>query len=1328
MCGIAGLMSYDPARGNALVEAMLRTMVHRGPDADGLWVDAAGRCILGHRRLSIIDTSDAGRQPMSSSDGRWVISFNGEIYNYRELASVVSAAGMPPRGKSDTEVLANAIALWGTDALPKLDGMYAFAAFDTLSGRLILARDAFGEKPLYYFHPRDGELAFASELQALEQLPAFDGAVSVDAVAELLMFQYIGAPRTIYERVHKLAPGHWMMLTPGGRPATGRHFRFAPGEAGFTNRSNDDLADELEDLLARSIERRLISDVPLGAFLSGGVDSSTVCALIRRKLGRPLQTFSIGFAGAAESEHETARAFAGHLGTEHHDEIVAPSASKFLHRIGQLLDEPNADSSCLPTYLLSEFARRRVTVAVSGDGGDELFGGYGRYFATLDEETANRGSSWRPGPAYYADRILVFTEPMVRDLLGEVPQGAAARLAQLREELDAGATPLFCGMRRSDVENYLPGAVLPKVDRMSMRHSLEVRTPFLNVELARFAERLPQSMIYAGKGKPLLRHLAYRYLPRGLIDAPKQGFALPMSRWGKRELLSAAKDLLSSDDSRLRAALGSKAIDSFLSRQAARGGFATYQVWAVAMLESWLRHHPARLDHLREAAASAWSRRRPTTLQAFELRSSVFVAFERASSSGLTASEKSQLTQLLSRIYVSQPTPLETGPVNGDGVGERLDLPAFGERLSKVHLESLSTIRGASLLLPGVDIAGRLNYFELAKLRRLGIRAVTFLNPHAFGYPVVQLQLQTQSRLRRVWNGLRLMLRSTARIGWSVRVRSYLRKRSQRSQDKMYVSDALPGVASFGELEVSNRFMLYEGLRQLPPIPVSHAEIAAGGQGRYSVWEQRCFYSPTSISKLLTRPYSLVERTSAKEPLMEFVPAEFTRHPMDIRRFCDLLSQLVATRADEETPPIALAPNDRVALVTYSLAPGGAERQWCYLAQELKALGYQVSVVAISPLVGDASHYVPLLETAGIELTELGSVQARHLVEGLPKGPLIDELLAVDNSPFGTVIALLAATLSYLRPKAVFAQLDIVNVLAGTAALAAGVPQTVLSLRNYSPARFPYLNQPWFLPLYTELARSNRISLAGNSRAGNDDYADWLGIPQSAISWIPNAVVAESASGTTTEQQQDVLRRELRLDAAAPVILGVFRLSDEKRPQFFVDVCAKVMETHPEARALIAGVGPLQATLREYIRSRGLESRISLLGRRHDIDCLMRLSSMLLLTSCFEGMPNAVMEAQLTGLPVVASNVGGVPDCISEGCGGYLIDPDDFDGFVSRCLTIIQSQPGHAARHQPRVELLSRFSKKAMAERFITLVNNASAEHGKASGARLQAPARAGGG
>jgi len=599
MCGIAGL--YRPRRpfaigeSTGLIRAMTDSLAHRGPDAEGQWSDPQGRCIFGHRRLSVIDTSQAGRQPFLSNDGRLVITFNGEIYNYRELKPLIENAGVRLRGRTDTEILIEALGLWGVQALEKLDGMYAFATFDTQTGELLLARDPFGEKPLYWMDLPDGGLAFASELQALEQLPGFDGTVDLAAAGEVLCFQYIGAPRSIYRQVRKLRPGHWMRRSAAGEETSGSFFAFRPVE-GRTDRSLPELADELEDILVRSLRRRIRTDVPLGAFLSGGVDTSTACALLRRKLDVPLSTYSIGFKDTQESEHLTARAFARHLETDHHELIIEPRAADFLSGLGRLLDEPNADSSCLPTHYLCGFARRDVTVAIGGDGGDEMFGGYRRYFATLDERERHREGrlpAWRPGAAHYGRRLLIAQEAQIRELFGFVPPELDDHLSRLRADVDASQDDLLAAMRRTDVENYLPGAVLSKVDRMSMRHALEVRTPYLSIELARFVEALPsRALAKRDHGKLILREIAARYLPRRLVNLPKQGFGLPMSEWARNELLEVAAAMLAADDARLPAALGREAVLGFMEWRTPQAA-SLPRLWSIIMLESWLRHHPA---------------------------------------------------------------------------------------------------------------------------------------------------------------------------------------------------------------------------------------------------------------------------------------------------------------------------------------------------------------------------------------------------------------------------------------------------------------------------------------------------------------------------------------------------------------------------------------------------------------------------------------------------------------------------------------------------------------------------------------------------------------
>lgn len=1318
MCGITGLFNptYISMReAQAIVCAMNGSLIHRGPDSGDAWFDDRHRCFLGHRRLSIIDPSDAGRQPMESASGRWVLTFNGEIYNFQELRPIIEARGLAFQGRTDTEVLLNAIALWGVDALPKLDGMFAFAAFNKESGELILARDPFGEKPLYYMELQGGGLAFASELQALQHVPGFDPEISLDAMAEVLMFQYIGAPRTIYSKVKKLPPGCWLSARPGEPSKIGRYFEFQPGLGGFDERPIAELADELEDILARSLRRRLISDVPLGAFLSGGVDSSTVCALVRRKLGLPLKTFSIGFDKAVESEHEVARQFARHLGTEHFDQILAPDTSNFLVGMGRILDEPNADSSCMPTYLLSEFARQHVTVALSGDGGDEMFAGYGRYFSTLDDSSA-RSAGWSPGDAYYSDRILVSTEKYIEELFGAVPEGLASHLRRLRDEINGGSvSSLFCRLRKSDVENYMPGAVLPKVDRMSMQHSLEVRTPFLSVELARFAERLPLSVLYRrGKGKLVLRELAYRYLPKELIDLPKQGFGVPMSRWGKEELLGVAKKLLGADESRLRSMLGTAAIARFMERQRSLGGFSTYQVWAIAMLESWVRHHPAKLPELEIRRPISTRSRRSfdgaiPPLAAWPISENLYMILEDPTIRFDRQLFNGDIQDSRVRAVVERAFQLALYAASADPAFERdsavkptpIMLPGWGAKLESVT-EELRKLKGATLLFPQTDPSQRIDANEVAKLQALRVDSVVFFHPHRVDGSVFRLKLRSESARP---GSEALRRHAISRFGALQPILSGFRASAARhSHGQRYESGAISGVAPIPATELSSRYMLFEGTRQLPPVPVSHEDIARLGRGRYSVWGQHCIFSPTSRFNYFARPYWLVERNAATEHLLQLIPEVSWQEGSDKTSFITRVQQMCRAKGTLDVF-CTLRPGDRVVVMTHALTPGGAERQWCYLAIALKTLGYDVHFVVIDRLEGDGGHYMPLLQRHDITPVELTAQSLGEVLQGLPRGAVEKPLLSPNPSPFGVSLDLLSSLLNRFGPKAVFAQLDSPNLLAAVAAHLANVPRVVLSFRNYNPSNFSYLSNDWFQDCYRAVCLSQRTLLSGNSHAANTDYARWIGVEDDRVTWIPNAIDASDfRPGSDSEIEQ--LRQSLDIASTAPVILGVFRLSEEKQPLRFIDVCARIRRHIPGVRVLIAGEGPLRRAVEEEIDREGLREAVTLLGRRTDIADLMSISSLLLLTSSHEGMPNVAMEAQLLGLPVVATRVGGTPDCVVHGETGLLTEPGDVEDLAACCIRVLLNKGmaqelGRAGTARMRCY----FSKEKMAETYIQIIN-----------------------
>ncbi|MCB9896491.1 MAG: asparagine synthase (glutamine-hydrolyzing) [Planctomycetes bacterium] len=618
MCGIAGIVDhagrFSREELEAIAVAMRDTLSHRGPDQHGVWVSPDGMCALAHRRLSILDLSERGRQPMVTDDGQVGLTFNGEIYSFPALREELQARGYPFRSDSDAEVLLYLFASGEPSNLPKLEGMYAFATWNASRRRLFLARDAYGQKPLYVCRG-DGWFAFASEMSAFRRVPGFEARVSDEALSEYLLLQYVHAPRALWQGCAKLEPGSWMSVDFGDhapREGHGRHFEFH-AEGGHVTRSPyealtpDELerkADELRPLLLSAVEKRLASDVPLGAFLSGGVDSGLIVAMMTNELGLDVDTFSIGFEDTDESEHLAAREAARLLGTRHHEKMLDPNAVELLPRIAAALDEPLGDSSCLPTFLISEFIREHVTVALSGDGGDELFGGYGRYRETLREEAdwrmralymVRNRRAWRPGNAYCSLRWLMFDPQGVRDLAGrEAGDHADALVGEWVRELDRRDRPLVHRMRELDVRTYMPGAVLAKVDRMSMRFALEVRSPFYDRALADFSRSLGAEFCYHdGVTKPLLRTLAARYLPKEHAARPKMGFGLPGRAWTADTILGLCDEVLLSRDGHVAAMLGHDGLRRFVAHQRQEGCFSIFQVWTVLMLEFWMREHAA---------------------------------------------------------------------------------------------------------------------------------------------------------------------------------------------------------------------------------------------------------------------------------------------------------------------------------------------------------------------------------------------------------------------------------------------------------------------------------------------------------------------------------------------------------------------------------------------------------------------------------------------------------------------------------------------------------------------------------------------------------------
>lgn len=594
MCGIAGFLDLKRQTGaeqlSADVRAMADAMIHRGPDGGAAWTDEAAGVALAFRRLAIIDLSPAGDQPMVSADGRYVIVYNGETYNFGDLRRDLESNGSVFRSHSDTEVLLEAISAWGVEAAVKRTvGMFAFALWDRSAGQLWLGRDRLGIKPLYYGDV-DGLFLFGSELKALRAKAGWQPRIDRNALAAYTRFNYVPAPGSIYAGIRKLPPATLLCYTPGQPPRTTCYWNF--GEVALQPRLDIDDATAVEEgerLLADAVSRRMVSDVPLGALLSGGVDSASVVALMQQASDRPVRTFTIGFQDEGFDEAEHARAVATHLGTDHTEVAMDPShARDIIPRLCDWYDEPFADSSALPSRLVSELACRDVTVALSGDGGDEAFLGYNRYLAAdrlwrrmqpvplplrrlaactiggisaacWDRLARAVPRSRRPGlagdKAHKIAAALRETEAdgIYRSLTGHWRDAIVLGSAVPDHFSDMSAQIPDFGERMAyyDTMSYLPDDILAKVDRASMSVSLEVRVPLLDHRLVEFAWSLPRHMrLRDGVSKWLLRQVLYRHVPREIVERPKRGFAVPIAAWLRGPLRDWAEDLL--DEQRLR--------------------------------------------------------------------------------------------------------------------------------------------------------------------------------------------------------------------------------------------------------------------------------------------------------------------------------------------------------------------------------------------------------------------------------------------------------------------------------------------------------------------------------------------------------------------------------------------------------------------------------------------------------------------------------------------------------------------------------------------------------------------------------------------------------
>jgi asparagine synthase (glutamine-hydrolysing) len=630
MCGITGILVPPDTENVSNLEhtvgRMTARLAHRGPDGGGIWLDAEAGIAMGHRRLSIIDLTPTGHQPMVSAEGRYVIVYNGEIYNYRELRNELIATGASFRGQSDTEVLLEACARWGVrDAARRCNGIFAFALWDRRTRQLTLARDHIGVKPLYWAC-FENLMIFGSELKALRENLEWQPKLNINALATFFQFNYIPAPWSIYEGVYKLSPGCLLIAESGKAPRI-ECFWDAPDEAyaGATSRNDTAGAEsigQLEQLLKIIVPQQMIADVPLGVFLSGGIDSSVIAAIAQSESARPIQTFSIGFGGTLYDESPYAKAVADHLRTDHCElHVDGAAALDVIPSLPEIYDEPHADFSQIPTFLVSRLARQRVTVALSGDGGDELFGGYSWYRHRLWL------SRWCAQTPNFLKRAMTFsmrTGANILDVAGALVQrNRLAKAADIFEDKSSdpvmhresckwtaaenpvlGGTPLvtphfdskfaqrFPNLidRRQliDLLFYLPDDILTKVDRASMAVALEVRVPLLDQRLVKFAAQLPLDAKIRGQTtKWILRELLYRYVPRRLVDRPKMGFVPPVGAWMRGPCRGWCETLLSERRLHEQGILDSRLIRRRWAEHLTGQVDWTHSLWSVIMFQSW---------------------------------------------------------------------------------------------------------------------------------------------------------------------------------------------------------------------------------------------------------------------------------------------------------------------------------------------------------------------------------------------------------------------------------------------------------------------------------------------------------------------------------------------------------------------------------------------------------------------------------------------------------------------------------------------------------------------------------------------------------------------
>lgn len=627
MCGIAGLCNWgrDWQRN---IGKMNEAMAYRGPDASGIWACDGHAVVLGHRRLSVVDLTPSGAQPMESHNSRYVIAFNGEIYNHREIKDRLTGEhGTVFRGTSDTEILLEAVSEYGIDeTLRMIKGMFAFAVYDKQERLLMLARDRVGEKPLYYGFTKGSRFVFASDLNSVMALDGFDNPVNRSVLHQYFRYGYIPAPYSVFENIYKLRPGTYLTIRPPYEQYDIRTYwsmqeAAVSGQKNLFQGSRQEAAEELERLLKDAIRGQMEADVPVGAFLSAGIDSSTVVALMQSLSGRKVKSFTIGMWDEKFNEAPAAKEIAAHLGTEHTElYITEEDARNVIPLLAGMFGEPFADSSQIPTYLVSRMTKEHVTVSLSGDGGDELFCGYGTYSSVKriwDQVRKIPRSLRRPAGALIgavngnrkgplAVKAGLMGAGSIEDMYLRSQIGEGFDIVRDLPDCPTVMDTYPSGLLKDPVHNlmlmdllmYHPDDILNKVDRTAMAVSLETRVPMLDRDVVEFAWTLPMSYRYQDGGtKMILRDILYRYVPHELMERPKQGFAVPLHSWLKEGgLREWAEDLLARDTLDAQGLLDTDTVRRLWSDYIGRGIWRA-QIWYILMFQEWLRHRERSRAH-----------------------------------------------------------------------------------------------------------------------------------------------------------------------------------------------------------------------------------------------------------------------------------------------------------------------------------------------------------------------------------------------------------------------------------------------------------------------------------------------------------------------------------------------------------------------------------------------------------------------------------------------------------------------------------------------------------------------------------------------------------